>query len=101
MASLYGLLYESLAAENRQRLAHMEQALDRLDETLARLAVQRNALRQEKIVEEIEVPDQQDGFGLDWNKGCSSLQTLFLAGHGLIVPSSNWGGRLGFYCRCY
>jgi len=55
LASLYGLLYESLSAENRQRLAHMEQALDRLDETLTRLALQRNALRQEKIVEEIEV----------------------------------------------
>lgn len=55
LATLYGLLYESLAAENRQRLAHMEQALDRLDETVARLALKRNALRQEKIVEEIEV----------------------------------------------
>jgi F-type H+-transporting ATPase subunit gamma len=52
---LYGLLYEALAAENRQRLAHMERALDRLDETVARLALKRNALRQEKIVEEIEV----------------------------------------------
>ena len=55
LAALYGLLYDSLAAESRQRLAHMEQALDRLDETLSRLALQRNALRQEKIVEEIEV----------------------------------------------
>jgi F-type H+-transporting ATPase subunit gamma len=55
LAALYGLLYESLAAENHQRLAHMEHALDRLDETVARLAVKRNALRQEKIVEEIEV----------------------------------------------
>ena len=55
LAVLYGLLYESLAAENRQRLAHMEHALDRLNETVARLALKRNALRQEKIVEEIEV----------------------------------------------
>lgn len=55
LAALHGLLYESLAAENRQRLAHMEHALDRLDETLAHLALKRNALRQEKIVEEIEV----------------------------------------------
>jgi len=38
LATLYGLLYESLAAENRQRLAHMENALDRLDETIGRLA---------------------------------------------------------------
>ena len=55
LAVLYGLLYESLAAENHQRLAHMEHALDRLDETLAHLVAKRNALRQEKIVEEIEV----------------------------------------------
>lgn len=55
LASLYGQIYESLAAESRQRLAHMEQALDRLDETIDRLALKRNALRQEKIVEEIEV----------------------------------------------
>ena len=33
----------------------MEHAIDRLDETLAHLALKRNALRQEKIVEEIEV----------------------------------------------
>jgi len=55
LAALYGQLYESLSAESRQRLAHMEHALDRLDETIARLAIRRNALRQEKIVEEIEV----------------------------------------------
>ena len=55
LAALYGLLYESLAAESRQRLAHMEHALDRLDETVSDLALKRNALRQEKIVEEIEV----------------------------------------------
>ncbi len=55
LATLYGLLYESLAAENHQRLAHMEHALDRLDEALAHLVTRRNALRQEKIVEEIEV----------------------------------------------
>lgn len=55
LAALYGQLFESLSAESRQRLAHMEHALDRLDETIARLALKRNALRQEKIVEEIEV----------------------------------------------
>lgn len=55
LATLYGLLYESLVAENRQRLSHMDNALDRLDETLAHMAIKRNALRQEKIVEEIEV----------------------------------------------
>jgi F-type H+-transporting ATPase subunit gamma len=55
LTALYGQLYTSLAAESHQRLAHMEHALDRLDQTLARLALRRNALRQERIVEEIEV----------------------------------------------
>ena len=55
LAAMYGLLYGSLAAENRRRLEHMEHALHRLDETIARLAIRRNALRQEEIVEEIEV----------------------------------------------
>ncbi len=55
LATLYGLLYESLAAENRQRLGHMEQALDRLEEAIAQLALKRSALRQEKIIQEIEV----------------------------------------------
>lgn len=55
LATLQSLLYESLNAENRQRLAHMENALDRLEETIAHLALKRNALRQEKIIEEIEV----------------------------------------------
>lgn len=54
-AALQDVLYESLTAENRLRLQHMDHALDRLGETLARLNVRRNALRQEKIVEEIEV----------------------------------------------
>lgn len=64
-AALIGLLYASLAAENHQRLAHMEQALDRLDDTLQRLALRRNALRQERIVEEIEVmlASTADGMG--------------------------------------
>lgn len=55
LTALLGQLYTSLAAESHQRLAHMERALDRLDQTLARLALRRNALRQERIVEEIEV----------------------------------------------
>ncbi|MEJ1959703.1 MAG: FoF1 ATP synthase subunit gamma [Nitrosomonadales bacterium] len=64
LATLYGLLYESLAAENHQRLAHMENALDRLNETIAHLALKRNALRQEKIIEEIEVIlSSQHAFG--------------------------------------
>lgn len=53
--TLEGLLLDSLAAESRQRLAHMENAIDRLDENLERLKLRHNALRQERIVEEIEV----------------------------------------------
>lgn len=55
LAIFYGLLYESLAAESHQRLAHMENALSHLDETIANLTLKRNAIRQEKIIEEIEV----------------------------------------------
>ena len=55
LAALYGELYMSLAAESRSRLAHMQNAIDRLDQTMARLALRRNTLRQERIVEEIEV----------------------------------------------
>lgn len=55
LSALFGLLYASLAAESHQRLAHMEQAIDRLDDTLQGLTLRRNALRQERIVEEIEV----------------------------------------------
>jgi F-type H+-transporting ATPase subunit gamma len=55
LAALHGCLFESLAAENRQRLAHMEHALERVDQSLAGVAHRRNALRREKIIEEIEV----------------------------------------------
>jgi F-type H+-transporting ATPase subunit gamma len=55
LAALHGQLYLSLAAESHQRLAHMENALDRLEDTLRQLVLRRNSLRQELIVEEIEV----------------------------------------------
>lgn len=55
LAAMHGLIYESMAVENRQRQAHMEYALDRLGATLDALALKRNALRQEQIIEEIEV----------------------------------------------
>ena len=55
LAALRGHLAGSLAAESHQRLAHMDHALDRLDTTLLELTRRRNALRQERIVEEIEV----------------------------------------------
>lgn len=55
LAALLGELYQSLAAESRLRLAHMQQAIERLEQTMAQLALRRNSLRQERIVEEIEV----------------------------------------------
>jgi F-type H+-transporting ATPase subunit gamma len=54
-ASLYQILYASLMAENRYRVSHLEGAVRHLDEQSANLARQSNALRQEEIVEEIEV----------------------------------------------
>jgi F-type H+-transporting ATPase subunit gamma len=55
VAALDGLFYGSLAAENQRRMEHMDHALHRLDELLAGLTLKRRALRQEEIVEEIEV----------------------------------------------
>ena len=54
-AVLNELLYDSLMAENRQRQAHMDRALQRLDEDRARLRLAFNAQRQEEITEEIEI----------------------------------------------
>lgn len=52
---MYGLLYESRTAEKRQRLAQIEHDLDRLDQTVAHFALERNALCRERMVEEIDV----------------------------------------------
>lgn len=54
-AVLHEVLYSALMAENRARLAHMDRALDRLNEDTARLRLAYNAQRQEEITEEIEV----------------------------------------------
>jgi F-type H+-transporting ATPase subunit gamma len=42
-------------AENRRRLEHMENALHRMEGKIEDLRRRRNVLRQEEIVEEIEV----------------------------------------------
>lgn len=56
---LYAVLHEvfcdSLLAENRRRLDHMDRALRKLDQDMARMRLQQNRLRQEEIIEEIEV----------------------------------------------
>ncbi|MBL8431329.1 MAG: F0F1 ATP synthase subunit gamma [Dechloromonas sp.] len=54
-AALNEVLYSSLLAESRQRHAHMDSALNKLDEDSDRLRLAYNAQRQEDITEEIEV----------------------------------------------
>ena len=54
-AQLPGLLHASLLAENRQRLEHMETALNRLRAKMDEITRRCNALRQEEITEQIEV----------------------------------------------
>jgi len=54
-AALQSALYESLLQESQTRLAHMEQAIRKLQDDLDALGRRRNRLRQEEITEEIEV----------------------------------------------
>ena len=54
-AALNEVLYSSLMAESRQRHAHMDRALKKLDEDSEHLQQAYNAQRQEDITEEIEV----------------------------------------------
>lgn len=54
-AQMHDIFYSSLMAENRSRLRHMEQAIQRLEEKTADLQRRQNILRQEEITEEIEV----------------------------------------------
>lgn len=52
---LYRAFYLSFLEENRERLRHMEGALDALEIHLSQLRREGNALRQEEITEELEV----------------------------------------------
>jgi F-type H+-transporting ATPase subunit gamma len=54
-AALHEMLYASLMAENQLRVSHLEGAVQHLDSESAELARRSNALRQEEIIEEIEV----------------------------------------------
>jgi len=54
-AALHEIMYVSLMAENIQRVRHLEGAVQHLDDKSAILLHQSNALRQEEIIEEIEV----------------------------------------------
>jgi len=54
-AALHEVFFYSLLAENQHRVNHTEGAVRHLDETSTKLAHRCNALRQEEIIEEIEV----------------------------------------------
>jgi F-type H+-transporting ATPase subunit gamma len=54
-AALNEMLYASLTEENHQRVAHLDGAVRHLDEESEELTRQCNALRQEEIIEEIEI----------------------------------------------
>jgi len=54
-AHLYSALSASLLAENEFRVAHLDGAIRHLDERSLELGRQRRSLRQEEIIEEIEV----------------------------------------------
>lgn len=54
-AVLHEIFYSSLMVENRRRLEHMDSAIRRLEKDQAALRLKFNALRQEEIIEEIEV----------------------------------------------
>lgn len=54
-AQLYSALSSSLLAENEYRVAHLQGAIKHLDERSVELGRLRRSLRQEEIVEEIEV----------------------------------------------
>jgi F-type H+-transporting ATPase subunit gamma len=54
-AALNNMLYASLMAENQRRVSHLEGAVRHLDQESEELTRKCRALRQEEIVEEIEV----------------------------------------------
>lgn len=54
-AALHEVFYASLMAENRKRLEHMDSAIRHLEKDEAKLRLRYNALRQEEIIEEIEI----------------------------------------------
>jgi F-type H+-transporting ATPase subunit gamma len=54
-AALMAMLYASLDTENHHRVSHLEGAINHLDDESEVLGRQCNSLRQEEIIEEIEV----------------------------------------------
>ena len=54
-SALHRVLYDSLMQENQFRAQHLENAVNHLDNKTSELVRKSNALRQEEIIEEIEV----------------------------------------------
>jgi F-type H+-transporting ATPase subunit gamma len=54
-SALHAVLFSSLMAESHRRVSHLEGAVRHLDEESVELGRRSNALRQEEIIEEIEV----------------------------------------------
>lgn len=54
-AALHEVFYSSLMVENHMRLEHMNRAIHRLEKDVAGLRLRYNRLRQEEIIEEIEI----------------------------------------------
>ena len=54
-AALHEVFYTSLMVENQMRLEHMEKAIQRLEKNEIQLSLGYNKIRQEEIIEEIEV----------------------------------------------
>ncbi len=54
-AALHEVFYSSLIVENHMRLEHMNRAIHRLEKDVTRLRLRYNRLRQEEIIEEIEI----------------------------------------------
>jgi F-type H+-transporting ATPase subunit gamma len=54
-AALHRIFYASLMAENERRVQHLDAAVDHLEQKSLDLQRRSNALRQEEIIEEIEV----------------------------------------------
>lgn len=55
LAVLYRIFYLSFMAENRERLRHMDGALEKIENDWNRMRLKANALRQEQITEELEI----------------------------------------------
>jgi F-type H+-transporting ATPase subunit gamma len=55
LAALNEILYSALMEENHRRVTHLDGAVNHLDEQMERLGRRLNELRQEEIIEEIEI----------------------------------------------